>query len=420
MIKTISVLPGVTLRCVPDTRFKQHLLSIRFVGTVSRETIPQNALLPEVLLRGCKSAPDLRRITMRLDTLYGASVGPLSRREGDYHLTGLTCGFIGDRYCMEPEGILEPMVTFLGELLLDPVTENGVFSKDIVESEKTNLISAIEALRNNKRGYASAQLFRHMCGDDPYGIPRLGEVAQVKTITPESLYAYYRTVLREYPVEVFYVGAEAPERIAALIQPLFRDFSGTRRQLPPQRAYTPTPEGDYEEKMDVAQGKLCMGFYTPIHMRTPEFTAMQLCNTILGGGMTSKLFTQIREKQSLCYDISSGYFSSKGILTVSAGIDFDKKKTVKAGILEQLEACARGQITPEELTAAKEAMYTALYSTMDSPGAMESYCTTSQLGGFRMLPHEHRAALEKVTVEQVAAAARSLKLHTVYFLRGEQ
>ena len=67
------------------------------------------------------------------------------------------------------------MVEFLGQLLIEPVLENGVFRRDYVESEKKNLITTIESQRNNKRAYASAQLLRRMCEGDSFGIPRLGE-----------------------------------------------------------------------------------------------------------------------------------------------------------------------------------------------------------------------------------------------------
>ena len=86
MIQTFELMPGITLRCFPDDRFKQSALSVQFLRPMCREEAALNALLPAVLLRGCESCPDLRDITLRLDDLYGASVGALVRRVGDYHL----------------------------------------------------------------------------------------------------------------------------------------------------------------------------------------------------------------------------------------------------------------------------------------------------------------------------------------------
>ena len=120
MIKTIELFPGVTLRCCRDERFKQGVLSLQFLRPMCREEAALNALLPAVLLRGCRACPDMRAITLRLDDLYGASVGALVRRIGDVHCTGLSCGFIDDRFALEGDQIFAPMLAFLEEILLDP------------------------------------------------------------------------------------------------------------------------------------------------------------------------------------------------------------------------------------------------------------------------------------------------------------
>jgi predicted Zn-dependent peptidase len=134
--------------------------------------------------------------------------------------------------------------------------------------------------------------------------------------------------------------------------------------------------------------------------------------------MTSKLFMQVREKRSLCYSIGSGYYGSKGIMTVSAGIDFDKEPFVREEILRQLQACRDGDITNEELTAAKEAILSGLRGVHDSPGSIEGYETTAAIGGLRLSVPQYRKAVEQVTVQQVADAAKTLTLRTSYFVKG--
>ena len=94
MTDKLDLMPGVTLRTYPDRRFKQGCLTFQIVRPMCEEEAAMNALLPAVLLRGTEKHRDLRDITLRLDELYGASVGALVRRVGDYQTTGLSCGFI--------------------------------------------------------------------------------------------------------------------------------------------------------------------------------------------------------------------------------------------------------------------------------------------------------------------------------------
>lgn len=418
MVVKTEILPGVTLRCYPDDRFKQGRLSLQFVRKMCREEAAMNALLPALLLQGTKNYPDARAVTIRLDELYGAGVGTLTRRVGDYQTTGLSMAFLDDRFSLGGEPVLVPVVELARELLFEPARENGVFVKEYLENEKRNLIAAIEAQRNDKRLYAATRLTQHMCRGDSLGVPRLGTVEDVKAITAESLYAHYEKVLRESQLELFYVGSAQPKYVAQLLTEMLSDLPRDYQPLPPQGDFQDAGGGELEETLDVAQGKLCMGFVTPVTLRTPQFATMQVVNTLFGGGMTSKLFMQVREKLSLCYDIGSSYHGSKGILSVSAGIDCQKKEQVKEEILHQLQLVCDGEFTDDELHAAKQAICTSLQTTHDSTGSIESYYSTTALSGLGMTPAEYIRAVEQVSREQVAELAKTIKLHTVYFLKG--
>ena len=418
MINTIELFPGITLRCCRDTRFKQGCLSFQIVRPMRESESAMNALLPSVLLRGTKNHSDLRAITQKLDELYGAAVSTVIRRVGDYQTTGLYCSFMDDRFALPGEQVLEPMLAFLTELLLDSPLENGGFLASFVESEKKNLIATIESELNDKRAYAMGRLLRVMCKEDTFGLPRLGETGQVAAIDPVSLYNHYRKILRESKIELFYVGSGTPEAVAQLLMPL---LSRLERAYVPLAAQTPFQGGkgeDVVETMEVSQGKLCMGFTTPINNRMPEFPAMQVLNTIFGSGMTSKLFMNIRERMSLCYSIGSGYYGTKGIVAVSAGIDFDKETVTRQEVLHQLSLCQQGEISEEELTAARQAILSSLRGTHDAPSAIEGYYATAAISGMGLTPAEYMAAVEAVTKEQVVEAAKSLTLHTTYFLKG--
>ncbi len=418
MITTISLLPSVTLRVFRDRRFKQGAFSVQLVRPMRREEAAENALVSAVLLRGCGKYPDMRAITRRLDELYGASVGPMVRRVGDYQTTGLYCGFMEDRFAMNGEAIFAPCMELLRDILLEPKLEDGGFCRDYVEGEKKNLISTLEARRNDKRSYASERLLRLLCRDDSYGIPRLGEKERVAAITPQTLYRHYRSLLESSEIQLFYVGSAPVETVAALAKTLFSGVTRSPVPLPPQTGLRESPGGETAEEMDVAQARLCMGFVTPVTLRGGGFAAMQVMNTLFGGGMQNKLFSKIREEMGLCYDIGSTYHSSKGILTVSAGIDERSAEVTRREVLAQLDACRRGDITEAELTGAKEALLSSLRTVHDTPGSIENYYATAALSGFSLTPEAYRQAVASVTAEQAARAANTLRLHTVYLLKG--
>lgn len=422
MVKITELFPGIFLRCCQDSRFKQGCLSVQIVREMCPQEASLNALLPAVLLRGSRKHPDLRSIIRQLDELYGASVGAQVRRVGDYQTTGFYCGFMDDRFALPGDKVMEPMFRFAEELLLDPLLddrfETPAFLESYVEGEKKNLISTIESDRNDKQIYAMRQLLKTMCQGDTLAIPRLGTVEQVGEITPWDLYNHWKRILRISPINLFYVGSAEPEYVAELLRKIFAPMDRAFCTPAPQVPFYPGKGSNLTETMAIAQGKLCMGFTTPITNRDPAFAAMQVMNTILGAGMTSKLFNNVREKMSLCYSIGSAYYSTKGILTVAAGIDFDKEEQTRQEILRQLALTAAGEITEEEMKAAKQALYSGLRATNDSPGAIESFYSTAALSGLNLDPGKYMLEIQRVTREEVARAAASVKLNTTYFLKG--
>ena len=237
-------------------------------------------------------------------------------------------------------------------------------------------------------------------------------------ITPEDLTTHYREILRTSPMELVYVGSASQEQVISTIRPLLDALERAPVTLPPQTVFTPGQAQDITETLDVAQGKLCMGFSTPVTNRCKELPAMQMFNVIFGGGMTSKLFQNVREKMSLCYSIDASYYGAKGILLVNAGIDFDKEAVTRQEILKQLDACRKGEITEAEMTAARQALLSSLRSVPDSPGSIENFTSTAALSGLIYSREAYMEAVEKVTLEDVVKCAGSVSLNTTYFLKG--
>ena len=420
MIQTIQLTPGVILRHYPDKRFKTAVLSVQFQRPLCREEAAQNALLSAVLLRGTVKNPDMRSITARLDELYGAHISPLMRRIGDIQTIGLFLSCLEDRFALPGDRVLAPSLELLREILLEPKLVGGLFDPEFVESEKKNLIADIESELNDKRSYAAVQMLRSMCAGDSFALSLRGEKADVEAITAQSLYDHYQKVLRESPVELFFVGSAEAEQVAEYLMPLAQAIAAEPMALPAQTALKLTAEPrEFSETMDVNQGKLSMGFTTPITNQHPDFAVMQVFNALYGAGMTSKLFMNVREKLSLCYYAGSGYYGSKGIVTVSSGIDERNYETAKAEILHQLALTAAGEITPAELSAAKQGIISGLRSVPDAPGALENFYGTASIAGMRYDLPGYIQAVSAVTAADVARCAASVRLHTVFFLKGE-
>lgn len=420
MTEHIQLAPGVNLWVLQSHKFKTACFSVNFLNRHDRHNAPLDALFPSVLLSGTEHYPDIRSISARMDELYGASFGTLVRRKGEVKLTGFYAEFIEDEFLPAGEHLLEDTVDFLREVLYAPLTENGCFCERFVTREKENLINAIEAEINDKRSYAAGRLLGEMCEKEPYGIPRLGYVEDAEEITPQRLWAHYRKILSQAPVEIFYAGRKSAQQVAQCFAGLFDGQQERKCAKELQTPFVAKAENcrELEERMDVTQGKLVMGLRTGIAVTDPEYPALMLLNVVFGGGMTSKLFVNVREKRSLCYYASSSLEKYKGLMLISCGVDFDKYEEAKQAILFELEECRRGNITEEELSTAKLQTVSSLRISQDAPAQLDDfYCGRAVYGGSDLPELIER--VQTLGVKELSDAAKRLSLDTIYFLKGE-
>ena len=418
-----ELFPGAHLTAVHTEKFKSCVLGASFLAPLDRTTAACNALVPSVLRRGTQEHPDMESLSAALDELYGGSIEPVVRTRGETQCVGFLGSFLDDAYTLDGSAILEKAAGLLGELLLRPCTEHGVFRSDYTDSERQNLIDRIRAQVNDKRSYALLRLKREMCAGEPFGVDRLGDESSARAITPESLWARYQDLLRTAPMELYYCGSAKPERVADALRAALSQLptDGVRTPLPrPAAKEAPAQPREVVESLDVTQGKLTMGLRTGSTVWSEDYPALLLANAIFGGTTTSRLFLHVREKLSLCYYASSQLEKLKGVMLVSSGVESDKVGEARAEILSQLEACRKGAFEDWELEGARRSVVSALHSAMDAQARLEDFWLGQAVAGLTEDPEALARRVEEVTREQVVAAFSSLQLDTIYFLKGRE
>lgn len=417
-----EILPGVFLTCLRTDKFKTGLLSVSFLTPLTRQTAAQNALIPCVLRRGTTRYKDMDALAARLDGLYGARIQPIARKKGEIQAVGFWADFVDDAYLPGGEGLLEEMAGLLGEVILCPNTRGGLFLPQYVDSEKEKLLEDIRAKVNDKIAYSRDRLIELMCAAENYAVDVLGTEDTAQSIGYVALTKHYRELLATSPVEIFYCGAAAPERVEAALS----------------EALAPLPRGEINydigtdvrmnaleeqarrctETLDVTQGKLAVGFRLGQAMEEPDMAVLRVMNAVFGGGVSSKLFMNMREKLSLCYFASSAVDVMKGVMVVVSGIEPENYDKALSELFRQLDEVKAGHITQAELAAAKASLVSDLLAVSDDAGELEGFWLGQNLLGLDYGPDELAALVEDVTAEQVAAAS-DIQCDMVYFMTGD-
>lgn len=410
---------GISLTFIGTEKFKTSVMSMSLVLPLSGLNCAEAAILPAVLRRGTKNYPDMETLGAKLDSLYGARIEPSVHKRGESLVFGFVSDVIDEKFAKDGEQLTLETAKLLGELMFEPILENGGFKDDYVDGEKENLKDRIAAQVNDKRSYAVRRLYEIMCENEAFGKSELGTVDSVSKIKPDSLYSAYKKFLETAEIELFYCGSQDIQKVKAAFSEAVKNVSrGEVTQLSLEVISRVGNVRTIVEEMDITQGKLSLGFRTGITARDAEYPALVLLNTCFGGSTSSKLFLNVREKMSLCYYASSSVEKLKGVMAVASGIENDKFEVARDEILSQLKSIQTGNLSDDEVASAKKTVLNTLKSMKDSPLNMENFYVTQAIGGLSYDIDHLIQGIENATRDQIIAAANRIKLDVIYFLKG--
>lgn len=408
---------GVYLNIINEDKFKSNLLSYYFIRPLSRKEVTKNTLLSLVLKRGSQNYPNSIDIEKKLEELYGANLSLGINKRGEKQVIRFTMewaksNYVGEEYDDEIIGILK-------EIIFSPVLEDHGFLKKYVDQEKENLRKKIENKINDKGTYATERCIEEMCKNERYGIYPLGYVEDLEKIDQHNLYEHYEDVIKTSPIEIFYVG-HIDHKILELLkmrQEILRDeIVSIPEDLLISSVQT---KNIVVDELDVNQGKLVIGYRAGIHHNDRLYNPLILASDILGGGPNSKLFKNVREKESLAYYISSSIYKYKSIMLIDSGIEFDDfDKTVEI-IRQQLVELKEGKFTEDDISKSMKSIKTNTESIRDSIFLISEFFFSQLISGDHRSLEQVLNDFQKVKKEEIVEAANKITIDTIYFMRNK-
>jgi len=356
--------------------------------------------------------------------MYGSTFNCGIEKIGDNHVTKFYFESLNDKFTPENNQgeQIEKSINMLLDIVFNPLLESGRFKEEYVNSEKNNIKQLIESKIDNKDSYAASRCIEEMYEGKGYGLYKYGYVEDLDNITAENLYEYYSKLMATCKIDIFVSGdiSKNPvEEIVAknenIVKLDCRDGIITRlatKQEPPVNGAKVI-----EEKMDIAQGKLVLGITLDTSKKGSRFPAA-LYNVILGESATSKLFQNVREKESLAYTIRSRYVKQKANIYISAGIEVEKYEKTLEIIKEQLQDMKTGNFTEEDLNNAKKYLISGIKSVKDEQDSEIVYYIGQEFAEELTTFEEYEEKVNTVTREDIEKIADSVQINTVYFLRN--
>ena len=416
--KTFEIFDGINLHIIKTDRFKTDFVAAFLFTDLSRENVTKNALIPAVLRRGCESLPTMKDISIFLEENYGSVFDASSDKIGDRQALQFYITSLNNSYTFQGEDLLSKNIELLCNIILSPKLEGGAFSEKYVSQEKETLRELIKGKINNKGSYANVRCIEEMCIDEPFGLYKFGYEEDLDVITPKDLYSHYEDVLATSEIHIYVSGNVDEEKVKDDFKKYFQKIS---RRYDASQIHTTFEIKDLEakvvkEKQDVTQGKLVLGYRIREHDVLNDMYKLILYSALLGGTPSSKLFQNVREKESLAYTIRSSYLKHKGIILVSAGIEIENYDKALRLIGKEIEDMRLGNFTDDEIADAKSALENAYLSYLDEQTAVINIYMGQRLLGNVQSIEEMIRDMKSVTKEDIVEVANKLELKMTYFL----
>ena len=409
--------PGIYLNSIKDDRFKSCKISVNMYMPMTNDTAAENALLIQLLGRSCREYPDYMSLNREVNRLYGASIGADCTKIGDLQQLVLSVSGLDDRYALNGEKLSQELVKLLCKMLFEPKLEGEAFAQYDTQQERRKLLELIESEINEKRGYAITQCVSLMCENDSFGIRRYGSYEQVKAVTPQQLYTAWKRLLETAVINIVVVGSPDAGAIGEMFSEKFSTINRRPENYSTRMFKLDSGVKEKTEEQEVMQSKLVMGFACNIDENDPNSAdCAKLMTLVLGGTPSSKLFTNVREKESLCYYCAASYNRQKSIVLIDCGVEKQNVEKAKKEILNQLEQMKKGNISEFEINAAKLAVADSSGIVTDSIGGIDKFYTSQLFEKEIITPEQAAERINAVTAKQLVEAANCVELAAVYLL----
>ena len=394
--KRKEILPGVFLTCAQPMGSDGSFLRLHLLTQLDREHAAQNAAIPGVLRQGTVRWPDEDALAARLEALHDARLEPSVSKQGEIQCLGFEAKFGRDED-------LEPMAELLGELLLAPNTRGGLLLPRYVDSEKQHLLEKVRDGQDDPL----VRLIELMCPGEDYAAWPLGDEDAVDAIGYVPLTKHYKNLLAVSPIEIFYCGREAFDRVAAAMMDALAtlprgelDFElGTDMRM---NTVDETVRVFGDEPED-GQGILAVGYRLGEAMEDPDIPALLVACALAAEGIDGPMEPPHTDL-------------IKGVMTTCCTVDGTKYPEVLAALERRLQAVQAGDFTGQALDAAKDGVAGKDAWPLER---LADFWLTQNLLGLEYGPEEFMALVEDVTPEDVVKAAAGMAIDGAYFAAAD-
>ena len=403
---------------IKTDRFKTSHVEVIFRDIANKEEMGAYSFLADMLSQSSKTYPRKKDLITRFEELYKIIVYATTLRVGnilDFHVS---LDFINPDY-INDKNYLEEVIKTLFDIIENPNVTNDEFDLKTFNIVKERLKREINSLKENPMKQSINEAFKAMNTDTPTSYELLGNLESLEKITPSSLYKTYKNLRKNFKVDIFLIGNLGMDDTVSLIKKYFKN-----RYIIENKLDLMVDNKEIKRLVvksmasDNVQANLVMIFNLKNLTEIEKNITFNVFNYLYGsGGLTSKLYQSIREKNSLCYQISSMYLKYDKLLLVHISLEQVNVKKATSLVKKELKNMQAGNFTEDELKDAINNMIVSLDMAQDNNVSLINNYVFHVFDNLPM-PEERVEMFKNIKKDDVINVAKKVKLNTVFTLEG--
>ena len=406
------------IHTIKTDRFKNIKMEIFFRNNIDPQNIHKRAMLFDVLVETSTKYPTKRDLTLALEELYNANLYATSIKVGKQIISSISMDFLNPKYTEDFN--IEDAIRLPFELIFNPDVKNEEFKRSTLETIRTRMIADIESLKENPRRYALMEALKSFDEKSISAINIMGNVDDLNLITPHNLYETYQEIIDHDYIDIFIIGDIDEHQVVDIISK-YAKFT-TIKNHPLEMNINNKVRSKINEVMvpsNNAQAQIVYILNTLNLSDEEKKYPFMIYNMILGGGsLETKLYQNLRDKNSLCYNVNSMFQKFDNLEIISTAVDNENIKLTCKLINNTLKEMEH-KVSDDEVRRAVSAIISSIKMSLDVPGRIIDMYLFEYMGSIDNID-ERIKKFKEITKNDVMKMARKVKVNTVYVMKGDE
>ncbi|MEG0313767.1 MAG: pitrilysin family protein [Erysipelotrichaceae bacterium] len=403
---------GVSLQVVETTKYKELFIKICFLDEVAKIKTSRRSLIGIILCDRCAKYPTKKDMNYALDNLYGLGLSSQSIGLGYSQMIELRSKMIDVNYCDNPKQSFIEWMEFLKTIIFEPL-----FDEVTLKEAKTVLKAKIERSNDDPNQFAINEALTIAGEGYPLSINSLGELKEIDNISLEDIKDEYKLMIENNNVKILCCGNFNDEQLK-----LLKDILNFKQRNTKLKSYYKINNELSTKPLviekELSQSNIVVCWQTNINRKDEGYFALRLGDGLFGSNPSSLLFSEVREKHSLCYSIYSNLISYDGVLLVTTGVESKNiDKTIEL-VKQQMERMKVGDFSDELLETAKKLQINILMNIQDNQNSLLGRALHDEICERKLSINEEIESIKNISREDIIKAFEGLKLLNTYVLKG--